>query len=234
MLLLATNRIALLKCLPHGAVVAEVGVAKGEFSRNIFTIARPRELHLVDPWRHFDDPQYLADRDNTSDTEGERRFRAVSKLFAKIASVKVHRQTALEAAGSFPDRYFDWIYLDAQHHYAAVKADLEALDKKVKSTGFIVGHDYANHPAAQKKNFGVVKAVNEFVRSHGYQFMCLTEELYPSYVLAKRSGPQIATLLRDLAATFRVKAEIGHPENKKFSQAIIGSWENQQTIFSFE
>src|SRR4051812_43834381 len=44
------GRAELLALLPHGGVVAEVGVAFGEFSRQIMDVCAPRTLYLVDLW----------------------------------------------------------------------------------------------------------------------------------------------------------------------------------------
>ena len=48
--LLINNRTNLLARLPKEGVVAEVGVAEGNFSRQILEVARPRTLHLIDTW----------------------------------------------------------------------------------------------------------------------------------------------------------------------------------------
>ena len=42
------NRIKLLEMLPKNGVVAELGVNKGEFSKQILDITQPKKLHLVD------------------------------------------------------------------------------------------------------------------------------------------------------------------------------------------
>jgi hypothetical protein len=44
------SREVLLERLPQGGIVAEVGVAEGEFSRAILQRNRPRRLHLIDLW----------------------------------------------------------------------------------------------------------------------------------------------------------------------------------------
>ena len=47
---LLTDRLAMLRLLPKQGVVAELGVAAGDFSRQIFDICAPSQLHLVDIW----------------------------------------------------------------------------------------------------------------------------------------------------------------------------------------
>lgn len=45
-------RTHVLKGLPRGAVGAEIGVWRGDFSARILETGQPRLLHLVDPWAH--------------------------------------------------------------------------------------------------------------------------------------------------------------------------------------
>mmetsp|Transcript_1566 Transcript_1566/g.3193 ORF Transcript_1566/g.3193 Transcript_1566/m.3193 type:complete len:363 (-) Transcript_1566:116-1204(-) len=49
---------------------------------------------------------------------------------------------------TYPDGYFDFVYLDASHTYDAVKAELPLWWRKVKSGGIISGHDYCNYGEA--------------------------------------------------------------------------------------
>jgi hypothetical protein len=46
------DRAQLLSFLPEGGVVAEIGVARGDFSERILREGRASELHLIDPWIH--------------------------------------------------------------------------------------------------------------------------------------------------------------------------------------
>ena len=62
MLILDAKRILILKALtPPNAKFAEVGVAKGTFSKQIIRHIDPRELYLIDPWVYQDrDDQFPA------------------------------------------------------------------------------------------------------------------------------------------------------------------------------
>jgi len=41
-----------------------------------------------------------------------------------------------------PDGSLDWVYIDADHRLKGIRADLKAWGPKVKSGGWIMGHDY--------------------------------------------------------------------------------------------
>jgi GT2 family glycosyltransferase len=75
---------------------------------------------------------------------------------------KTIKGNSLFIANSFPDNYFDFIFLDASHEYQDVKKDLQSWYPKVKNGGVFVGHDYQLHWQ------GVVRAVDEFAIEHGF------------------------------------------------------------------
>lgn len=62
---------------------------------------------------------------------------------------------SLDAVHSFEEETIDFVYIDAQHEYEDVKADIEAWVHKVREGGTIAGHDYCNAFP------GVIKAVDE-------------------------------------------------------------------------
>jgi len=70
------------------------------------------------------------------------------------------RETSADAARKFQDASLDWIYIDGDHRYEAVKNDLDKYFPKVKPGGFIICDDY--HYAGHWED-GVTKAVDEFM-----------------------------------------------------------------------
>ena len=58
----------------------------------------------------------------------------------------------------FDDNGYDFLYVDGSHTYEDVKRDFEMYLPKIKSTGFVGGHDYIPEEWP-----GVVRAVNEIV-----------------------------------------------------------------------
>ncbi|HYX05273.1 MAG TPA: hypothetical protein VE912_00930, partial [Bacteroidales bacterium] len=47
---LLLNRNTLLKKMPKGSIVGEIGVDEGKFSRLIYNEIKPYKLHLIDIW----------------------------------------------------------------------------------------------------------------------------------------------------------------------------------------
>jgi hypothetical protein len=187
--LLFHPRDALLGVLPAGGVAAEVGVAKGAFSRRILALNRPRTLHLIDPWVAQADPTYAPDPGNAPQPVHEERYaKVLRKLRGPIArgQVVVHREFSKKAAAAFAPETFDWVYIDAMHTFDAALADLRAFAPLTKPEGFLWGHDFSNHPLAKDMNFGVIEAVKAFVDEGAWRLVCVTADEYPSFVLARR------------------------------------------------
>jgi len=236
-LLLNANRNDILSCIAPRGVAAEIGVAEGGYSECLLARLKPKKLHLIDPWRFQDSPDYVMDANNTSDEEGERRYKGVLEKFAepiRAGVVKVHRALSTEIAESFPDEYFDFIHIDANHTYSGCLADLRALDHKVKRTGFITGHDYQTIPIARAHHNGVVQAVNCFVIETGYTLLALTFEEAPTYIIVKNRDTEEATdFISDVAKNYLVMAQIMNVERKVFEQ-IEAPTTPQRYIFSFD
>lgn len=158
-------RDALLARLPRHSVGAEIGVYKGEFSALVKKRLKPRELHLIDPWKCREDSVYRSGwygADKTSQTEMDAICEAVRSRFVGNGT-QLHRMTSAEAVTQFPNRYFDWVYVDGDHQYGAVKQDLELYLPKLKPSGFLCGDDYGNVGWWED---GVTRAVNEFLSTH--------------------------------------------------------------------
>lgn len=177
-----TNRDFVLRGLPTNSVGAEIGVYRGKFSAQILAIVRPRELHLIDPWRFEPDPKYANALYGERIGKDQANMDAVlesckTRVLAGIASgvVKIHRAESAAAAELFADSYFDWVYIDGNHQYEFVKADLETYYPLVKPGGLIVGDDYA---MPGWWGDGVERAVNEFIRSRDVKIEYIREHQY--------------------------------------------------------
>jgi hypothetical protein len=126
--------------LPHGGVVAEIGVAEGDFSATILELNQPRELWLVDCWEHQSVEIIGHDPSNVPKEAQEARYQQVLQRFRDAPEVRVKRMYSVSAASTFADAYFDAIYLDANH--LCVREDIDAWWHKIKPGGWLMGHDY--------------------------------------------------------------------------------------------
>lgn len=163
----------------HGGVCAEIGVWKGDFSRRILDFLRPKELHLIDPWSFSPDfPQrWYGGAFARSQVDMDAIHRAVQDRFRTEPAVRVHRGSSMELSATFPDGYFDWIYIDGDHSRQAVFDDLRAWHKKVRAGGLLVLDDY--HWRDESGQRSVKAAIEDFLaltqvkqaRLHAGQFV---------------------------------------------------------------
>ncbi|MEQ8194944.1 MAG: class I SAM-dependent methyltransferase, partial [Rhodospirillales bacterium] len=148
-------------------------------------------------------------------------------------TVTVHRKYSADAAKLFDDRYFDWVYIDGMHTYDAVAADLRDYLPKVNPDGFICGHDYTNHPVAQRMNFGVIEAVNEFVRQTPCSFLALTLEPFPSYVLGVDENSERCREFTALTVHgLPIALQVDGFENRQFSQIVAEFSDGTKKVIS--
>ncbi|MEM7058682.1 MAG: class I SAM-dependent methyltransferase [Pseudomonadota bacterium] len=163
----AQTRALVIKMLPQGAVGAEIGVWKGNFSELILQTAQPRLLHLIDPWRLVDDPDHASawySKERGQDIE--QIYGSVQARFADHVSsgqVQIHRKSSGEALESMPDEHLDFIYVDGDHAFEGVRADLDLAVSKTRSGGLICVDD---HMLGKWWDDGVVRAVNEILGAH--------------------------------------------------------------------
>ncbi|MCS4434564.1 class I SAM-dependent methyltransferase [Aquiflexum gelatinilyticum] len=168
------TREELLALLPKNGVVAELGVDKGGFSEKILTINSPQKLCLIDVWQSKRYPEKL--------------YQEVSSKFGeelKNGKVEIHRGYSTEVVNDFPDKYFDWIYIDTVHDYKVTKAELELYKSKMKEGGIIAGHDFIVGEIDVPWKYGVIEAVYEFCKEHHWEIIFLTMErgISPSFAI---------------------------------------------------
>jgi spermidine synthase len=153
--------------MPKDAVCAEIGVFKGDFTREILRVTEPRELHLIDPWEQLGERYEHVWFEGMGETRPAGARKQVERLVDRHPEARVHIGTSQDVIASFPDEYFDWVYLDSSHDYEQTVEELELLRRKVKPLGIIAGHDWFENPGHQFH--GVYRAVNEFCEGHGWE-----------------------------------------------------------------
>lgn len=119
--------------------IVEVGSFKGRSTHALLS-GCPGTVHAVDTFKNS--------------TERKDSYEDFIKNVGHFKNLKVYKTDSLEAARKFEDKSIDMVFIDADHSYETVKADIEVWLPKVKK--LICGHDY------DSKNWaGVVKAINE-------------------------------------------------------------------------
>ncbi len=131
--------------------IAEIGVYKG----------RGTAIWNVELINHNVNYEYCA-IDNFEGSEEHQAWNdiphyedALTNLAPVQHKIKLIKSDSIEASKTYPNEYFDVIYIDAAHDYESVKKDILAWLPKLKPGGVICGDDYiAGWP-------GVIQAVDE-------------------------------------------------------------------------
>jgi hypothetical protein len=165
---------------------AEVGTFRGQFSKTILE-SWPGKLYMVDVWRPLDISEY--DDSSNHAKHSDAYSSAMSSISGFEDRAFMLRMKGDDAASLFQDESLDFVYIDANHTYDAVKKDILKWHPKVRKGGLLLGHDYLpSHmysagqkdipiylfPDDQPENaeyagmFGVNPAVDEFCEKEGY------------------------------------------------------------------
>ena len=159
---------------------AEIGVSRGLFSEQILQVWRGRKLYSVDSWKEFAKDEYR-DITNVRQKSQEAYYAETQARLAGFGERScIWRMTSAEAANEIEDRQLDFVYIDAQHHYAAVKEDILLWFPKLKHGGVLSGHDYVDG-RFEVGEFGVKSAVDEFVAFNKLKLHVTSEPLFPSW-----------------------------------------------------
>ena len=170
---------AIIRRLPPQATVAELGVFVGTTSTKLLASDPNLSLHMVDKWPHGGEtPQHYKDtgdfHSNLSKQKQEEYYRRCRAAVQQYSGAIIVREWTYVAVENYSDEFFDMVFIDADHSYEGAKRDIELWLPKVKTGGYIGGHDYENDE--EQFDFGVTKAVDEFIKENS-----LTLELDDNY-----------------------------------------------------
>lgn len=125
--------------LGTGKVGILVGAYNGVSAEYVYYGLQPSKYYLVDPYVKY------ADLDGGYSYRQEAWDMARESLISKFGGKKdvvFIQKKSEETYVDFPDGYFDFVYIDADHSYGHVKLDMELWWPKVKAGGVMAGHDF--------------------------------------------------------------------------------------------
>ena len=173
------NRNEIINLIPEGAIIVEIGVFKGEYSKVIHTSVNFKHMYLVDV---FEGNTGSGDKDgeNMCYVQLEDVYKSLTEFYNEknVTLIKGYSHNVIP---TFQDNFIDFIYIDADHTYESVKRELNSVYSKVKIGGIISGHDYCS-----VKFPGVVRAVIEFCTEKNLQVTYITQDKLPSFVIYKK------------------------------------------------
>lgn len=130
---------------------AEIGVYLGHYSRILLDNIPDLHLLCVDSWNR--------------NSVRKRAYHEVKEILSRYENVEIIKGDSVEVSKTIPDKSLDFVFIDADHYYDAVKKDIQVWSKKVKDGGILSGHDYL----FGRKSVQVVEAVNEYIKENNLE-----------------------------------------------------------------
>lgn len=166
-------------------------------------------LYLIDVWKKLPSAEYT----DASNQDNPKQI--ISEAFDNLEGYE-NRTTLIRGNSNntdhlFPDEFFDFIYIDANHKYHHVLHDMKKWYPKLKKGGIFAGHDWIAdyNPKLADENgdvhvwtydnsdptkttyagmFGVNKAVKDFCESLNIKFETTIEEYFQTWYFKKENN----------------------------------------------
>jgi len=139
----------------HELIGIEIGVRRGENSKNILQNLPIKKLYLIDPYLPYQDGKTW--RDKKFQEEAYRQAKKNVKPYKqKIEFIKKSSEQAIK---KIPNN-IDFVYIDGNHKYEYIKKDIELYYPKIKKHGILGRHDFTVN------NIGVIQAASEFANKN--------------------------------------------------------------------
>ena len=121
----------------NNKVIVEIGCFTG-VSTETFLQLNPKKLYAVDIWG-------LNELYSDCDWIGSVKFDLIEQSFRTMAknydNIEIIKNFSKHASFGFKNKSLDFVYIDGDHSYDAVVEDIEHWLPKIKSGGYISGHD---------------------------------------------------------------------------------------------
>jgi Methyltransferase domain len=183
------TRVDALSFWPQQAVVAELGVAFGDFTQLILERAAPRSFDAYDIFVLHEHATMMGR--NTKETFNgkthrqwyETRFRREIEL----GQIRVFEGDGAEQILRSTGPLYDVIYIDADHSETAVQRDVDASIQRLRPGGLLVFNDYVRFDR-YGRTVGVIPVVNDLCCILGWrvEYVALEREGHLDVALSAR------------------------------------------------
>jgi len=166
----------------------EIGTWRGDFASVMCNRLQPVKFYAIDPFALYEgytdkpNPTEFANQQNLDVLAEQVKTRVAGMLPAGRS--QLIRKMGQDAIHMFDDNSLDVVYIDADHKYEPVLADVRAWYAKVRPGGILCGDDYIDGSHIEK--FGVIPAVNDFADQQSLK-LGVTVGHNPTWVFSKNN-----------------------------------------------
>lgn len=148
----------------------EVGCWTGKSTSFICEYAKKRRSSVVFCVDTFKGSEETVLKSFAKDCDIQSIFEANMKELGNEHIIQVYPMESAKASQMFPNKYFDFIFIDADHRYGPFKDDLLNWFPKLKMDGILCGHDfdsfeyderYVDDDYVNGNHHGIAKALTE-------------------------------------------------------------------------
>lgn len=131
---------------PSGSHFVEIGIFKGKSAAfmavEILNSGKQIKFDCVDTW--YGSPEHFSGEscEDKDVVDGKLYQKFLENMTPVKGLYTPVRTTSLLASRLYQDQTLDFVFIDAEHTYAAVKEDIAAWLPKIKRGGMIGGHDW--------------------------------------------------------------------------------------------
>jgi hypothetical protein len=169
----------------------EIGTRYGDNAKEILSLNCVKKLYCIDPYKS--NIRRNIELNERIYTQVKRRFHKE----IKDGRLEIIRDLSHNSVNKIPDD-LDFVYIDGDHSYDAVKMYIEDYYKKTKSRGIFGGHDYNRYHYP-----GVKISVDEFIEREKLKLWNPNyKELMYSFI---NKSPSFTKELMDERLKMRVK-----------------------------
>lgn len=173
----------------ENAVIAEVGVAFGDFSEFMIHQLKPRRFDAYDvfQWK-AGDIRWNKDCDETFKGKSHLEYykqRLESYRYCDVRTLVGDSSTCLLTS----DAQYDMIYIDGDHSIEGVERDTEAALIKIRESGILIFNDYIMSDYLGNVEYGIVHAVNKLCVDHDWRVIgfAFANHMFCDIALQKRA-----------------------------------------------
>lgn len=155
-------------------VGAEIGVEQGLYSKVLLEKNPGSKLILVDPWLAYD-----GYREHVSQEKLD-GFLQITKDRLDGMNYEIKRGYSVDIAKEVVNESLDFVYIDGNHEFSHVVADICAWYPKVRRGGIVAGHDFISRRDPHL-NMHVPEAVRGFTSAY---------QIKPWFILGRKERIQ--------------------------------------------